>query len=166
MGNRQRLPYHSERRSRSAGSVGAGPTSRGSTPNTPSKPTRRELAARARQRKWEAIVAEYRRLVAQEEEESASATLPTPASSSAPPGSAAASQRNKPPGVRRRGLAAIRHRQAAPTTAAPHRACRRKFYRLSLRMAHLERQNKNLEDRLKDLRRQLSDHLATGHHRK
>ncbi|XP_078500747.1 uncharacterized protein LOC144755559 [Lissotriton helveticus] len=129
----------------------------------PSKLTRKELAIRARQQKLEAIVAEYRQLVAQEEEDDLQSTSTTAASSVAAPGSY--SQCNTPV-VWRRSPAATRRRRAAKTTAAPHSTCKARMHGLTLRVAYLEQEVARQKGLLKDLRRELHDHLATGgHHR-
>ncbi|XP_078537899.1 uncharacterized protein LOC144823333 isoform X2 [Lissotriton helveticus] len=115
--------------------TGAGDASVVAGSDTPSKLSRKELAIRARQRKLEAIVTEYRRLVAQEEEDDQSTT--TAASSSTAPGSY--SQRN-PPAVQHRGPAATRRRRAVKTTAAPHSTCKARVHHLTLRVAYLEQE--------------------------
>ncbi|XP_078533287.1 uncharacterized protein LOC144819187 [Lissotriton helveticus] len=67
--------------------------------DTPSqKPSRKELVVRARQRKLQAIVEDYRRLVTQAEEEGEEAAAAPAASSNAPGPSQA-----PPPEIQRRG---------------------------------------------------------------
>ncbi|XP_078535003.1 uncharacterized protein LOC144821643 [Lissotriton helveticus] len=89
--------------------VGEDPTAVGDV--TPSKPTRKELAVRARQRKLQAIVEAYRRLVAQAEEEEEAAAAAAASSNAPAP---------KPAGVRRRGQAAARRRIFSSSAAPPH----------------------------------------------
>ncbi|XP_078541775.1 uncharacterized protein LOC144827271 [Lissotriton helveticus] len=143
-----------------AGTAAVGVASEVVGSDNPFKLSRKEFAIRARQRKLEAIVAESRRLVAQEEEDDQSTT--TAASSSTTPGSY--SQRN-PPAVWHHGSAVTRRRRAAKTTAAPHSTCKARVHRLTLRVAYLEQEVERQKVLLKALRRELRDHLATGHRR-
>ncbi|XP_078518815.1 uncharacterized protein LOC144783960 [Lissotriton helveticus] len=112
-------------------------------PSKSTRPSRREQARMARQRRLDATVAEYRRLVALEEEDTQSTgtttttSTGTAASSSVPP--RAASQRSAP-AVRSRATKANRHRRAAKTPAAPHRSCKARQRRLSLRVSYLEQE--------------------------
>ncbi|XP_078539309.1 uncharacterized protein LOC144824092 isoform X2 [Lissotriton helveticus] len=134
--------------------------------DAPSKLTRKELARRARQRKLEAIVAEYRRLVAEEEEDTQSTTTSTAtaASSSALPGSAS---QHRPPAVRSRGTAATRHRKQPKNQLPPHSRCKARIHRLTLRVSNLEQEMKRMKSLLKkNLRREQRAHLAKGHRRR
>ncbi|XP_078496841.1 uncharacterized protein LOC144752889 [Lissotriton helveticus] len=108
-------------------------------PSKSKKPTRKELARMARQRRLDATVTEYRRLVALEEEDTQSTgtSTGTAASSSVPP--RAASQRSAP-AVRSRATKANRHRRAAKTAAAPHRSCKARQRHLCLRVSYLEQE--------------------------
>ncbi|XP_078509106.1 uncharacterized protein LOC144768991 [Lissotriton helveticus] len=120
-------------------------------PITPSqKPTRKELAVRARQRKLQAIVEAYRRLVDQAEEEEEEAAAAAAASSNAPG--------PKPAGLRRRGQAAARRRVVTSSAAPPQQqqhACKcrcRDFQAKILRRvaSKLEEERKKLEDGLEE----------------
>ncbi|XP_078504291.1 uncharacterized protein LOC144762880 [Lissotriton helveticus] len=119
--------------------VGEDPTAVGDV--TPSKPTRKELAVRARQRKLQAIVEAYRRLVAQAEEEEEAAAAAAASSNAPAP---------KPAGVRRRGQAAARRRIFSSSAAPPQHACQcrcRDFQKkILLRVARLEDE---MEERVK-----------------
>ncbi|XP_078509553.1 uncharacterized protein LOC144769371 [Lissotriton helveticus] len=129
--------------------VGGEPTAAGDV--TPSqKPTRKELAVRARQRKLQAIVEAYRRLVDQAEEEEEEAAAAAAASSNAPG--------PKPAGLRRRGQAATRRRVVTSSAAPPQQqqhACKcrcRDFQAKILRRvaSKLEEERKKLEDGLEE----------------
>ncbi|XP_078542300.1 uncharacterized protein LOC144828037 [Lissotriton helveticus] len=129
--------------------VGGEPTAAGDV--TPSqKPTRKELAVRARQRKLQAIVEAYRRLVDQAEEEEEEAAAAAAASSNAPG--------PKPAGLRRRGQAAARRRVVTSSAAPPQQqqhACKcrcRDFQAKILRRvaSKLEEERKKLEDGLEE----------------
>ncbi|XP_078533643.1 uncharacterized protein LOC144819756 [Lissotriton helveticus] len=119
--------------------VGEDPTAVGDV--TPSKPTRKELAVRARQRKLQAIVEAYRRLVAQAEEEEEAAAAAAASSNAPAP---------KPAGVCRRGQAAARRRIFSSSAAPPQHACQcrcRDFQKkILLRVARLEDE---MEERVK-----------------
>ncbi|XP_078540681.1 uncharacterized protein LOC144826162 [Lissotriton helveticus] len=128
---------------------GGEPTAAGDV--TPSqKPTRKELAVRARQRKLQAIVEAYRRLVDQAEEEEEEAAAAAAASSNAPG--------PKPAGLRRRGQAAARRRVVTSSAAPPQQqqhACKcrcRDFQAKILRRvaSKLEEERKKLEDGLEE----------------
>ncbi|XP_078505636.1 uncharacterized protein LOC144763678 [Lissotriton helveticus] len=129
--------------------VGGEPTAAGDV--TPSqKPTRKELAVRARQRKLQAIVEAYRRLVDQAEEEEEEAAAAAAASSNAPG--------PKPAGLRRRGQAAARRRVVTSSAAPPQQqqhACKcrcRDFQAKILRRvaSKLEEERKKLEDGIEE----------------
>ncbi|XP_078518879.1 uncharacterized protein LOC144784055 [Lissotriton helveticus] len=128
--------------------VGGEPTAAGDV--TPSqKPTRKELAVRARQRKLQAIVEAYRRLVDQAEEEEEEAAAAAAASSNAPG--------PKPAGLRRRGQAAARRRIVTSSAAPPQQQqhackCRCRDFKAKIlrRVAKLEEERKKLEDGLEE----------------
>ncbi|XP_078538299.1 uncharacterized protein LOC144823562 [Lissotriton helveticus] len=123
--------------------VGEEPTAVGDV--TPSKRTRKELAVRARQRKLQAIVEAYRRLVAQAEEEEEAAAAAAASSNAPAP---------KPAGVRRRGQAAARHRIFTSSAPPPQHACQcrcREFHQKILRrVARLEEERVKLEDGIEE----------------
>ncbi|XP_078518457.1 uncharacterized protein LOC144783262 [Lissotriton helveticus] len=127
--------------------VGGEPTAAGDV--TPSKkPTRKELAVRARQRKLQAIVEAYRQLVDQAEEEEEEAAAAAAASSNAPA--------PKPAGLRRRGQAAARRRVVTSSAAPPQQhACKcrcREFQEKILRRVatKFEEERKKLEDGIEE----------------
>ncbi|XP_078506978.1 uncharacterized protein LOC144767407 [Lissotriton helveticus] len=130
--------------------VGGEPTAAGDV--TPSqKPTRKELAVRARQRKLQAIVEAYRRLVDQAEEEEEEAAAAAAASSNAPG--------PKPAGLRRRGQAAARRRIVTSSAAPPQQQqqphackCRCRAFKAKIlrRVAKLEEERKKQEDGLEE----------------
>ncbi|XP_078535472.1 uncharacterized protein LOC144822168 [Lissotriton helveticus] len=127
--------------------VGGEPTAAGDV--TPSKKqTRKELAVQARQRKLQAIVEAYRRLVDQAEEEEEEAAAAAAASSNAPA--------HKPAGLRRRGQAAARRRIVTSSAAPPQQhACKcrcREFQEKILRRvaSKLEEERKKLEDGIEE----------------
>ncbi|XP_078518808.1 uncharacterized protein LOC144783953 [Lissotriton helveticus] len=131
--------------------VGGEPTAAGDV--TPSqKPTRKELAVRARQRKLQAIVEAYRRLVDQAEEEEEEEAAAAAAASSNAPGP-------KPAGLRRRGQAAARRRIVTSSAAPPQQQqqqhackCRCRDFKAKIlrRVAKLEEERKKLEDGLEE----------------
>ncbi|XP_078506427.1 uncharacterized protein LOC144764821 [Lissotriton helveticus] len=105
-----------------------------------SKPSRSMQALLARQRRLDATVAEYRRLVELEGEDTQSSTSNgTPASSSAPPRSAG--QRSAP-AVRSR--AGRRHRRAAKP--APHSTLKARLRRATHRVSDLEAEVRKLKE--------------------
>ncbi|XP_078502640.1 uncharacterized protein LOC144760015 [Lissotriton helveticus] len=120
---------------------------------TPSR--RKELARMARQRRLDATVAEYRRLVALEEEETQSGTTTTSTGTAASSSVRAASQRSAP-AVRSRATKAKRHRPAAKKAAAPHRICKAHRRRLSLRLSYLEQEVHNYKNVVEGLRFELA----------
>ncbi|XP_078502412.1 uncharacterized protein LOC144756459 [Lissotriton helveticus] len=119
----------------------------------PSKSTtRREQARMARQRRLEATVAEYRRLVALEEEEDTQSSGATTTSST---GTAASSSVTKPAGPSRANKD-NRHRQATEIPAAPHRSCKERQRRLRVRMSNLEQEVLKYKNLVKGLRSELA----------
>ncbi|XP_078496493.1 uncharacterized protein LOC144752437 [Lissotriton helveticus] len=92
-------------------------------PSKSKKASRKEQARMARQRRLDATVAEYRRLLALEEEDTQSTATSTATAASSSGPTRAASQRSAP-AVRSRATKANRHRRAAKTAAAPHRSCK------------------------------------------
>ncbi|XP_078503512.1 uncharacterized protein LOC144762242 [Lissotriton helveticus] len=126
---------------------GGEPTAAGDV--TPSKkPTRKELAVRARQRKLQAIVEAYRRLVDQAEEEEEEAAAAAAASSNAPA--------PKPAGLHRRGQAATRRRVVTSSAAPPQQhackcRCREFPKKILCRVAtKFEEERKKLEDGIEE----------------
>ncbi|XP_078517445.1 uncharacterized protein LOC144782140 [Lissotriton helveticus] len=108
----------------------------------------------ARQRRLDATVAEYRRLVALEEEETQSTGTTTTSTGTAVSSSMhprAASQRSAP-AVRSRATKANRHRRAAKTAAAPHRSCKARQRRLSLSVSYLEQEVHTYKNLVEGLR--------------
>ncbi|XP_078501399.1 uncharacterized protein LOC144755895 isoform X1 [Lissotriton helveticus] len=105
-----------------------------------SKPSRSMQALLARQRRLDATVAEYRRLVELEGEDTQSSTSNgTPASSSAPPRSAG---KRSAPVVRSR--AGRCHRRAAK--AAPHSTLKARLRRATHRVSDLEAEVRKLKE--------------------
>ncbi|XP_078504393.1 uncharacterized protein LOC144762960 [Lissotriton helveticus] len=119
----------------------------------PSKSTtRREQARLARQRRLEATVAEYRRLVALEEEEDTQSSGATTTSSTV---TTASSSVTKPAGPSR-AKKDDRHRQATEIPAAPHRSCKDRQRRLRVRMSNLEQEVLKYKNLVKGLRSELA----------
>lgn len=129
----------------------------------PSKSTtRREQARLARQRRLEATVAEYRRLVALEEEEDTQSSGATSSTVTT-----ASSSVTKPAGPSR-AKKDDRHRQATEIPAAPHRSCKDRQRRLRVRMSNLEQEVlryktlvKGLRSELATLRKEYDAHAAS-----